>query len=87
MNKVGKELRKSTHTAIVAAFGFLMALVWRDLIVEYTDKILTISPVQGKLITALMVTHDHKLAQSWTDHILELCDGEMVKFQATEMVK
>ena len=53
------------------------------------DEILTWTKkrIRKKNITALMVTHDHKLAQSWTDHVLELCDGETVKFQATETSK
>ena len=56
MKKLGKELRKSTHTAIVAAFGFLIALVWRDLIVEYVNGLVQFSPIQGKLITAIVIT-------------------------------
>ncbi|MBU2053322.1 MAG: DUF5654 family protein [Nanoarchaeota archaeon] len=51
-----KEFRKAINTAIVAAFGFLMALVWRDVITEYVDKISAVSPVKGKLISALIVT-------------------------------
>jgi hypothetical protein len=50
------ELKKSLNTAIVAAFGFLIALVWRDVITEYVDKITTLSPVQGKLISAVIIT-------------------------------
>ena len=37
--------------------------------------------IREKNITALMVTHDQALAMSWTDHLLELCDGEMIKFK------
>jgi putative ABC transport system ATP-binding protein len=50
------------------------------------DEILTWTKkwIRDKNITALMVTHDHQLAQSWTDHVLELCDGEVIKFEATE---
>ena len=56
MKKFRKELRKAMHTAIVAAFGFLIALVWRDLIVEYVDDLTSISPIQGRLMTAIFVT-------------------------------
>lgn len=56
IKKFNKELRKSIHTAIVAAFGFLIALVWRDLIVEYTTNLTKISPIQGRLITAIIIT-------------------------------
>lgn len=54
--KFNCELKKAMNTAIVAAFGFLMALVWRDVITEYVDKISAVSPVKGKLISALIVT-------------------------------
>lgn len=50
------ELKKSLNTAIVAAFGFLIALSWRDVITEYIGKITTLSPVQGKLISAIIIT-------------------------------
>lgn len=50
------ELKKALSTAILAAFGFLMALVWRDVITEWVDKISEVSPIQGKLISALIVT-------------------------------
>lgn len=51
-----KELKKSTNTAIVAAFSFLIALVWRDAISEYINKLTEMSPMNGKLISALIVT-------------------------------
>jgi len=50
------ELKKSLKTAFIAAFGFLIALVWRDLITEYLGVIDTISPIQGKLFSALIIT-------------------------------
>jgi hypothetical protein len=56
IKKFNREFSKSVSTAIVAAFGFLMALVWRDVITEWVNKISESSPVQGKLISALIVT-------------------------------
>jgi len=50
------EIKKSVVTAIIAAFGFLIALVWRDVIREIVDSIIEFSPVQGKLISAIIVT-------------------------------
>ncbi len=50
------EFKKALNTAIIAAFGFLIALVWRDLINEYLDKVVALSPVSGKLISALIIT-------------------------------
>ncbi|HLA23065.1 MAG TPA: DUF5654 family protein [Candidatus Nanoarchaeia archaeon] len=34
-----QEVKKQVITAVVAAFGFLLALVWRDTIVNYTTHI------------------------------------------------
>jgi DNA repair exonuclease SbcCD ATPase subunit len=50
------ELKKSLNTAIVAAFGFLIALVWKEVITEYVDKITELTPFKGKLISATIVT-------------------------------
>jgi Na+/proline symporter len=51
-----KEFKKATNTAIMAAFGFLIALVWKDVITEFVDTISSRSPVQGKLFSAIIVT-------------------------------
>ncbi len=50
------ELKKSASTAIVAAFGFIIALAWRDVIVEYVKKIEELSPIKGNLISAIIIT-------------------------------
>ena len=39
----------------MAAFGFLIALVWKDVITEWVNNLSSKSPVQG-LISALMTT-------------------------------
>lgn len=54
--KFNKELTKNLHTAIIAAFSFVMALAWRDAITEYTSAITSVSPLRGKVISALIVT-------------------------------
>ena len=51
-----KEFKKTTSTAIVAAFGFLIALSWRDLITEYMNKISANNLLQGRFIGAITVT-------------------------------
>ena len=56
MKKFEREVRKNTITAIVAAFGFIVALTWKDVIIEYMDKITGLSPIQGKLISAFVIT-------------------------------
>jgi hypothetical protein len=54
-------LRKHTTTAIVAAFSFLIALVWKDLIVKLVQNntklaLLDKYPYLPELITAITVT-------------------------------
>jgi len=56
VKKFKGELKKSILTAIIAAFGFLIALVWRDVINEFVNNIIKLSPLQGKLISALIIT-------------------------------
>ncbi len=55
------EVRKSTATAIAAAFSFVIALFWRDAITDILNKILndlglTGSTYIAKIIAALIVT-------------------------------
>ncbi|HLD98006.1 MAG TPA: DUF5654 family protein [Candidatus Nanoarchaeia archaeon] len=50
------EIRKSVSTAIVAAFSFLIALVWKDLITLYVGKITGSSPIQGQLVSTILIT-------------------------------
>lgn len=54
--KFQRELKKSIATAIIAAFGLIIALTWKDVITEFVDKISQLSPIQGKLIGAVIVT-------------------------------
>jgi len=51
-----EEMKKTVNTAIVAAFSFLIALSWRDVITGYVNKIEEISPVKGSLISAIIIT-------------------------------
>ena len=57
----GSEFKKQTSTAIIAAFGFIVALVWRDLIQkviqEYTKTtLLETHPYISLLYTAIVIT-------------------------------
>lgn len=56
IRKFNMELRNQTKTAIMAAFGFLIALVWKDVITGFVDNISKRAPVQGQLISAVIVT-------------------------------
>lgn len=57
----GSEFKKQISTALIAAFGFIIALVWRDLIsklVQENIKLATLEqhPYLAALYTALIVT-------------------------------
>jgi len=51
-----RELKKAINTSVMAAFGFLIALVWKDVITGYVESISKASPIQGQLFSALLVT-------------------------------
>jgi len=51
-----RELFSSLNTAIVAAFGFLIALAWKDVITGAVAKIEMLSPLSGQFISALLIT-------------------------------
>ena len=55
-SKFRKELKKSTITAIIAAFSFLIALTWKDVITEWVTKISEVNPFKNSLITATIIT-------------------------------
>jgi hypothetical protein len=50
------ELKKSMATAIIAALGFLIALSWRDVIIEWVAKFSESSPFRNKFIGASVIT-------------------------------
>ena len=50
------EMKKAVTTAIVAAFGFLIALTWKEVITEYVNKLTELSPLKGNLISAIIIT-------------------------------
>ena len=50
------EFRKSLGMGVIAAFGLITALAWKDVISEYLIKIESLSLIQGKVIMALIIT-------------------------------
>jgi len=54
--KIKSEFNKSILAAITAAFGLLIALVWKDVITEFVTTITSLTPLQGKMIYALLVS-------------------------------
>lgn len=55
-SKFKKQLKISLNTAFLAAFGFLIALSWRDLISELVTNLSSHAPLQGQLVSAIIVT-------------------------------
>lgn len=51
-----REFKKEMNTAVMAAFGFLIALVWKDVITNFVENLSERSPFKGALVSALMVT-------------------------------
>jgi hypothetical protein len=51
-----KELFNSMNTAIIAAFSFIIALAWKDVITMAVGRIQQLSPFSGQLISALLIT-------------------------------
>lgn len=70
-----KELRTSVNTAIVAAFSFLIALVWKDLITLYVNKVSESSPVQGQLFSTILITIICVIGIFITTKILSIKEG------------
>ncbi|MDD5012327.1 MAG: DUF5654 family protein [Candidatus Nanoarchaeia archaeon] len=56
IKKVRMSLKHSAVTAIMAAFGFLIALSWRDVLTEWITKFSEASPFQNKFIIASIIT-------------------------------
>lgn len=56
VKKFRSELKKALYTAFLAAFGFLIALVWRDLIQSWVNKLSATSPITGQLVSAVIIT-------------------------------
>ena len=59
--KVQQEIRKNISTAILAAFGFMIALVWRDVIQQGVNILIEITNLKGvgfiyTFVTALITT-------------------------------
>ena len=61
IKKLHLEVRKAVIGAVMAAFGFLIALVWRDVIQEFVNKIVVSlhipeSAAYYRLVSAILVT-------------------------------
>ncbi|MFW5847234.1 MAG: DUF5654 family protein [Nanoarchaeota archaeon] len=54
--KFSKDFKNTLGTALAAAFGFLMAFTWRDVIAIYIDKIALKSPLKGQLMATIILT-------------------------------
>ncbi len=54
--KFNNELKKAINTAIIAAFGFLIALAWRDLIQKGIEELVKDNALHSQLISTLIIT-------------------------------
>ena len=54
--KFNREVRKTINASIITALGLITAFVWKDVVEEFLNKLTSASPVQGKFISALIVT-------------------------------
>ncbi len=59
--RVKRDVRKNIATAVLAAFGFMIALVWRDVVKEGVEKLIEYSKLNGDgyvftILTALVTT-------------------------------
>ena len=52
---LGQEFKKQTATAIMAAFGLIIALSWKDVITDFISKINFFS-TYGLLVSAVLLT-------------------------------
>jgi len=59
----------------VAAFSFLIALVWKDLITLYVNKVSESSPVQGQLFSTILITIICVIGIFITTKILSIKEG------------
>ncbi len=66
-----EELKKATLTAIVAASGIIIALSWKGVLDELLLKINTLTLLQGKLISATIITTILVLIMLLATHLLQ----------------
>lgn len=50
------EAKKYLGSSLIAAFGLITALAWKDVLAQYLNGIVSLSPVRGTLITALIIS-------------------------------
>jgi hypothetical protein len=56
LSELRTQFNNSVNTAIIAAFGLLMALSWNSFINQFVSKITSYSPFQSQLISTLIIT-------------------------------
>lgn len=54
-NTITQEFKKQTSTAIMAAFGLIIALSWKDVITLLVDKFAFVKEY-GPIVTAIILT-------------------------------
>ena len=54
--KLESEIKKHLSSALIAAFGLIAAIAWKDVLTEYLDTAVSLSPIKGKLVSALIIS-------------------------------
>lgn len=50
------KLREIIITGITTALGLVIALSWKDVLMEYFNGLASLSPIHGKIVTATIIT-------------------------------
>lgn len=50
------EFNKTLSTALIAAFGIIIALAWKDVVTEWINRITNLSHIQSRVIEAIIIT-------------------------------
>jgi len=77
--KFQHETRKAVTTAIVAAFGFLMALAWRDVISYWVNRGVEATTIESNLAVAVIITIIGVVGIGLTTKIIAVKDKEEAK--------
>ena len=54
--RLNEEVRTIMSTAFITALSLLMALTWKDAIAKYATDLSTLSPFQGSLVSAIIIS-------------------------------
>lgn len=56
INKHLGKFKEIIITGITTALGLVIALSWKDVLMEYFGGLASLSPIHGKIVTAIIIT-------------------------------